>query len=94
MPKTTIKQVYENDRYLLDPHAAVAYTALNDYLKAGDWGIILGTAHPVKFPETIEALLGIEIEWPENIKVLRERSKQSTFLAPDFEAFKSYLLKR
>lgn len=92
--KTTIKQVYENDRYLLDPHAAVAYTALNDYLKAGDWGIILGTAHPVKFPETIEALLGIEIEWPENIKVLRERSKQSTFLAPDFEAFKSYLLKR
>ena len=90
--KATIKKVYETDGYLLDPHAAVAYTALQDYLKENDWGIILGTAHPVKFPETIETLLGIEIEWPESIKILKEREKRSTALAPSFEAFKSYLL--
>lgn len=55
--KATIKKVYENYHYLLDPHGAVAYHALKNYLHSAPLdggGFILETAHPVKFPGTVE----------------------------------------
>lgn len=44
--------------YTSEPHAAVAYRALRDQLNPGEYGLFLGTAHPAKFKESVEAILG------------------------------------
>jgi len=75
--KETIASVYQTDHYLLDPHGAVAYYALNEYLQAnpGKKGLFLETAHPVKFPETVEQVIGKAIEIPASVKPLFELEK-------------------
>ena len=44
--------------YISEPHAAIAYRALRDQLQEGEFGLFLGTAHPAKFKESVEAILG------------------------------------
>lgn len=60
--KATIKAVYERTKYVMDPHTAVAYRAMEDYKnKTGDTRrtIVLATASPYKFPSTVyEAIFG------------------------------------
>lgn len=90
----TIKEVYAQYQYLLDPHGAVGYYALNKYLQQhpGDKGIFLETAHPVKFPGIVEKATGSKIDFPQNVKHLLGKQKQSTRMPADFEVFKSWLM--
>lgn len=92
----TIKEVYEKYHYLLEPHSAVAYTALEQYLKEnpGSKGFILGTAHPVKFPEAIEKAVKIKTDIPESLEELMKKDKKSTEMQPDFEELKRFLLNK
>jgi threonine synthase len=94
--RATIKAVYTSDHYVLDPHGAVAYHALNHYLQQHPLqkGIILETAHPVKFPQTVEAAIGKTLDVPDSAKALFGRHKQSIFLQPVFQELKAYLLTR
>lgn len=90
----TIKAVYEKDGYLLDPHGAVGYLSLERYLKehAGDKGIFLETAHPVKFPEAVEKITGKAIDIPESVKDIMGKQKQSVLIKPDYNNLKEFLL--
>lgn len=92
----TIKEVYEKYHYLLEPHSAVAYTALEQYLEEnpGSKGFILGTAHPVKFPEAIEKAVKIKTDIPESLEELMKKDKKSTEIQPDFEELKRFLLNK
>jgi threonine synthase len=92
--KETIADVYKQDHYLLDPHGAVAYYALADYLQKhkGKKGMILETAHPVKFPDTVESVIGHPIEIPEAVKPLFELEKKSVLMDPNFSDLKAWLL--
>lgn len=92
--KQTIAEVYKKDHYILDPHGAVAYYALADYLQShpGKKGMILETAHPVKFPETVEEVIGKNIEIPEAVKPLFQLEKKSVLMEPTFSELKSWLL--
>ena len=94
--KETIRSVFQATGYILDPHGAVAYHALDNYLQqnAGKKGFFLETAHPVKFPETVEAAIHKPIEIPDSAKNLFGKEKQSIQLSVDFNNFKSYLLTR
>ena len=89
-----IRQVWEQHGYLLDPHGAVAYTALRRYQAQhpNAAGFLLATAHPVKFPDVVEPILGRAIELPAVVQALQGRVKQSVPLAVDYEALKAYLL--
>jgi threonine synthase len=66
--RTTIKRVYEQRGYLLDPHSAIAYRGLKANTRAGSAqdriGIFLATAHPAKFGEVVEPILGRTIDTP------------------------------
>jgi threonine synthase len=66
--KRTIRQVYEERGYLLDPHSAIAYLGLKGQLGqgsgAGQVGIFLATAHPAKFGEIVEPVIGRAINMP------------------------------
>jgi threonine synthase len=92
--KATIDRVYKQFNYLLDPHGAVAYLALEQYLKAheGKKGYILETAHPVKFPDAVETIIGHEIPVPDSVKYLLDKEKQSVRMNADYNQLKQYLL--
>ncbi|MBK1897917.1 threonine synthase [Chryseobacterium paridis] len=91
-----IKRVYERDHYLLEPHGAVAYVALKDYLKENPSkkGFILETAHPVKFPESVEKAIGEKINIPESLADLMSREKKTVEINSDFEELKRFLLNK
>ncbi|MBY0482902.1 MAG: threonine synthase [Chitinophagaceae bacterium] len=92
--KQTIAEVYQKYNYVLDPHGAVAYYALADYLKSHPEkrGMILETAHPVKFPETVEEAIGRPVEIPESVKPLFELEKKSILIDPAFSDLKDWLM--
>ncbi|MDH6250897.1 threonine synthase [Chryseobacterium sp. H1D6B] len=90
----TITEVYEKYNYILDPHGAVAFASLEEYLKEkpDKKGFFLGTAHPVKFPETVEKAIHSTIEIPESLDELMSAEKKTTEINPDFEELKRFLL--
>lgn len=90
----TIKEVYENFNYLLDPHSSVAYTAMEQYLKEnpGKKGFILATAHPVKFPDAVGKAIQVSIKTPESLEDLMKKKKKSLEIQPDFAELKRFLL--
>ena len=90
----TILDLYTRHHYLPDPHGAVGYLALQRYLAAhpGAKGIFLETAHPVKFYDVVEPLIGTTIPLPANVKTLLNRQKHSVRIASDYAQLKEYLL--
>jgi threonine synthase len=92
----TIQRVYADTGYMLDPHGAVAFHALEDYLQnqPGQHGLFLETAHPVKFPEVVETLIGQPIALPDSLHELMRQPKRSIALEPRYEALQEYLLSR
>ena len=88
-----IKRTYTKTGYLLDPHGACGYQALVDYPLASDeTGLFLETAHPAKFKDTIDTILGKEIEIPPTLKSFMKGEKQRVALSHDFNGFKQYLM--
>ena len=97
--KATINEVFNQYNYTLDPHGAVGYYALIDYLgdtirNSRSGGIFLETAHPVKFPETVEVSTNSKIEIPERIKHLFNQKKQSIQMDASFDDFKEWMMSK
>ncbi|SNC76759.1 threonine synthase [Hymenobacter gelipurpurascens] len=92
----TIRRVHAHTGYLTDPHGAVAYFALEDYLKQHPevQGIFLETAHPVKFPEAVEPATGQVVPVPAALHELLSRTKRSIRLEPEYEALRAFLLEK
>jgi threonine synthase len=90
----TIKNVYEQSHYLLDPHGAVGYLCLHRFLQKypGKKGFFLETAHPVKFPDAVENITGKKIELPSTINSIMKLEKKSLKTSTSYQAFKDYLL--
>ena len=94
--KQTITEVYKQYGYTLDPHGAVGYYALQHYLQQypNEKGIFLETAHPVKFPETVEAITGKKIDIPASAEHLFLKEKNSIQMNASFNDLKEWLLNR
>lgn len=92
--RETMKQCFDKTGYVLDPHGACGYQALKEQLKDGQVGVFLETAHPAKFKEKVDAILGADIVIPERLQAFMRGTKQSVGMPNDFEAFKQYLLKQ
>lgn len=80
-----------NVGYVSEPHAAVAYKALKRELQDGETGIFLGTAHPAKFRDTVENVLGQPIHLPEALVEVADKESLSVPLANDYEQLKQHL---
>jgi len=89
----TVKAAYQETGYLLDPHGACGYRALEEGLQEGETGVFLETAHPAKFLETVEGIIGDKVEIPAKLQAFMKGTKQSIPMTKDFESFKAYLLK-
>jgi threonine synthase len=92
--RQTLLDVYRQHNYLCDPHGAVAYRALEDYvqLHPDNKGLFLETAHPVKFYDVVEPVIGQTVEVPDSIKEQLTKEKKSTMIGVDAEELKSFLM--
>jgi len=90
----SLQEVKKNSGYTLDPHGAVAYLGLKDFMQYhSDYqGIFLETAHPGKFGKVVEEALGEAIVLPERLAAFLDGEKEVIQLENDFEAFKKFLL--
>ena len=92
--KETMRQCYNETGYVLDPHGACGYRALQEGLKEGEIGVFCETAHPAKFKEKVDDILGTDIEIPTRLKAFMEGEKQSVEMSKDFADFKRYLMQQ
>ena len=88
--RQTMKACYDETGYILDPHGACGYQALEDGLKEG----FCETAHPAKFKEKVDEILSIDVEIPDRLAAFMKGTKQSVPMTKDFADFKQYLLKQ
>jgi len=79
--------------YVSEPHAAVAYKALKRSLQDGEYGIFLGTAHPAKFKEQVENILGTPLALPEALARCAAEQGLSIDIPADFAVLQQELLK-
>lgn len=91
--RETVKEAYEETGYLLDPHGACGYRALEEGLQEGEMGVFLETAHPAKFLDTVEGIIGTQVEIPAKLQAFMKGTKQSIPMSKDFASFKAYLMK-
>ena len=87
-----MRQCYAETGYVLDPHGACGYRALSEQLQPGEVGVFLETAHPAKFKDTVDRILGIDQPIPAKLKAFMEGTKQSVPMSRNFTDFKTYLL--
>lgn len=93
--KNAVKETYESTGYLLDPHGAIGYLALKDYLKThSGQGVFLETAHPAKFMDTVEPIIGKKMNIPARLQKFIEGHSETTPLSNRFEDLKEYLTKQ
>jgi threonine synthase len=91
----TMLKVYDETGYTLDPHGAVGYKALADHLmdRPGQKGIVLETAHPVKF-DSVSEILEVSVETPPSVLDLLNKEKVATEIEADQETVKEVILSR
>ncbi|MEQ8241013.1 MAG: threonine synthase [Cyclobacteriaceae bacterium] len=90
--KATMKHCYAENNYILDPHGAIAYSALKNDLQKKEIGLFLETAHYSKFLPTVNDALDKEIDMPAFAADLMAKEKVATAIENNFEAFKTWLL--
>ena len=91
--RKTLKKLYVDNQYLADPHGAVGYMGLKSYLATDKscQGIFLETAHPVKFLDVVEPVIGKKIDIPTQIEAVLDKKSEALSIA-SYEELKTYLL--
>jgi threonine synthase len=96
--RATIRRVHEERGYLLDPHSAIAYMGLMGHVgragqagRVGQVGIFLATAHPAKFGEVVESIIGRAVEKPAALAQALARPRHIIRIEPSLTAVKGML---
>ena len=92
--RETIKMVFDESGYVLDPHGACGYSALANQMSKSEQGVFLATAHPAKFPEVVEEQIGKEVAMPEAMNMFMAKSKKMIEIDSSFSKFKKFLMDR
>ena len=90
----TMRQTWQSAHYLLDPHGACGFRALQEGMQPDEVGIFLETAHPAKFKDTVEAIIGEPVTIPEKLQAFMRGTKQSVPMSSQFTDFKAYLMQQ
>ena len=93
--REVVKDVYSKYAYLPDPHGAIGYKALDEDLQDGEIGVFLETAHPAKFTETVEKIIGLgKVPLPGKLAEFMKGEKLSVPLSNEYDDFKAFLLRK
>jgi len=77
----TIAETWKEAGYLLDPHTAIGVHVAKDHTDSSVPMVVLGTAHPAKFPDAVEKASGVRPELPENLKDMMTAEERQQVLA-------------
>jgi threonine synthase len=93
--RDTIRRVYEQKNYLLDPHGAVSYACLKKYLadQPGQKGFFVETAHPVKFYDVVEPIIADKVPMPAEVEKIITLDKRAEKMMPDYFPLKEFLFR-
>ncbi len=92
--KEMIAKIHERHNYVIDPHTAVGILGLNKYfdsIHSKTHGVVISTAHPAKFPESVEPVIGEKIPVPPQLAQYLKREKVATSMSTDYEDFRQFL---
>jgi threonine synthase len=90
--KEIVKKVYIQNKYLCDPHGACGFESLYESLTYNQIGLFLETAHPAKFNETMEGIVGKgKVTMPQKLANFMKGKKKSFLLDSNFQSFKNFL---
>jgi threonine synthase len=92
--KAGILTLYSKYRYTADPHGSVGYLGLWEYARKfpGETRIFLETAHPAKFIEIVQPLIGRKIEIPERLQAVVDKEKKTVLLSNNYQDLKNLLI--
>ncbi len=92
--KEAIRDVYKKYNYIMDPHGAIAYLGLTDFIKdkRNYTGVFFETAHPAKFSKEVEKIIKKTIPMPKQLKQYMKYQKISTKIEASFKSLKEILL--
>ena len=98
LTRATIREAYEKHKAILEPHGAVGWAGLDHYLSerggTEPLSVSIETAHPAKFPEEIQALLGIDPPVPPSLQGMEDKPEHWEPMKVDYESFRAMLLER
>jgi threonine synthase len=90
--KNIMKTVYNKTGYILDPHGAIGYLALKDYMLSNDvCGIFLETAHPAKFYQIVEDTIRTEIDIPARLLQCLDKGKKTILIKNQYDDLRDFL---
>lgn len=96
LTKSAIKKVNEKYNYIIDPHGAVGFLALEEFVNQNKFenynGIILETAHPAKFIDTVENIIDRKITIPERLKTCLNKEKKTLKISNNYNELKDLLM--
>ena len=90
-----ISRIFKKYDYIIDPHTAVGILGLEKYQDENQStlpGVVISTAHPAKFPESVEPVIGKKIPVPPQLAQYLKREKQATHMSTEYEDMRQYLI--
>jgi threonine synthase len=88
-----IKEVYDKEKFVIDPHTATAFGAINKIRELKDT-VALGTAHPYKFLETVKKATGEKIEAPHQLEKFMDKEEKFDIIENNNDKIKKYILNK
>ena len=88
-----IKEVYVKEKFIIDPHTATAFGAINKVGEIRDT-VALGTAHPYKFLETVKKATGENVEAPHQLEKFMDKEEKFDIIENNNEKIKKYILNK
>jgi threonine synthase len=97
--RATIRETWQHHHALLEPHGAVGWAGLQDFLAtpaapAEALAVSIETAHPAKFPDEIQALLGFDPELPPSLAGIESKPEEHGHLSTEYAPFRDFLKER
>ena len=93
--KEMIRNIKMEYDYLIDPHTAVGILGLERYRRetnSKSKGVVLSTAHPGKFADVVEPIIGEKISLPNPLQMAMEKEKVSTKMSSKYSDLKEFLM--
>ena len=92
-----MKKVHEDTGYVMCPHTAVGHLAMEEYshLAPADCvKITVSTAHPAKFADSVERIIGRSVPMPKRLASVMGQEKRVHSMEPKLAALRAYLRNR
>jgi threonine synthase len=96
--KDTIAETYRESGILLEPHGAIAWKGINEYLKneknsGSEIFISLETAHPAKFPEEMKRIMNIDPPLPLSLSMLEDKNENYITIENNYQELKDMIIR-